>query len=60
MKEETSLFQDPISDEVAYALSEVLHLLAMTYEEQYIGQILRHRDTMEKPAPIDPERPWIR
>lgn len=60
MNDDISPFSEEISDEAAFALSEALYWLAMTCEERYIGQILRHRDTMEKPTSIDPERPWIR
>lgn len=60
MSDEITLFPETISDEAAFALSEVLHWLAMTCDEKYLAQIRRHMDTLHSTPTVDPEHPWVR
>ncbi|MES9904008.1 MAG: hypothetical protein ABW168_15205 [Sedimenticola sp.] len=48
MNEEITLFPEQLSDEAAFALSEVLHWLALTCDEKYFAQIRRHMVTLNK------------
>jgi len=38
------VFTEPISDETAHALSEILSWLSITFDNTYYGQIRRHYD----------------
>jgi len=38
------VFTDPISDETAHALSEILSWLSITFDNTYYGQIRRHHN----------------
>ncbi len=60
MSEPMSPLPELISDETAFALSEVLHWLALTCDEKYFVQIRRHMATMNDVDPIDSESPWMR
>ncbi|MES9902672.1 MAG: hypothetical protein ABW168_08310 [Sedimenticola sp.] len=58
MNEEITPFQEHLSDEAAFALSEVLHWLALTCDEKYFTQIRRHMVTLHEGKSVNPERPW--
>lgn len=60
MNDEMTLFPETIPDEAAFALSEVLHWLAITCDEKYFVQIRRHMDTLHNTTQVDPEHPWVR
>lgn len=57
MNDEMTLFPETIPDEAAFALSEVLHWLAITCDEKYFVQIRRHMDTLHNTTQVDPEHP---
>ena len=59
MSERMAPFPEQLSDEAAFALSEMLHWLALTCEERYFAQIRRHMAAMNRSEPVDSERPWI-
>ena len=42
------VFTEPISDETAHALSEVLSWLSITFDNTYYAQIRRHYDEMNE------------
>jgi hypothetical protein len=59
-REITLVIPEPISDEAAFALSELLHALAVACDDAYYGQIRRYLGTLDKAEPLDPARPWIK
>ena len=59
MNDEISPFPEALSDEAAFALSEVLHWLAMACDEKYFSQIRRHMAIRYPTEPIDPLQPWL-
>jgi len=42
------MFTEPISDETAHALSEVLSWLSITFDNTYYAQIRRHHDEVHE------------
>jgi len=60
MNHQTTPFPEQISDEAAFALSEVLHWLVLVCDEKYFGQIRRHMATLNDDRLVDPEQPWTR
>jgi len=42
------LFTEPISDETAHALSEMLSWLSITFDNAYYAQICRHHKTINE------------
>ena len=42
------VFTQPISDETAHALSEILSWLSITFDTTYYAQIRRHHDEMNE------------
>jgi len=42
------VFTEPISDETAHALSEILSCLSITFDNTYYGQIRHHHDEMNE------------
>ena len=40
------VFTEPVSDETAHALSEVLSWLSITFDNTYYSQIRRHHDAI--------------
>jgi hypothetical protein len=60
MNDDTEPFEQQLSDEAAYALSDALHWLVGACEEKYLGQILRHMKTMDETRPANSEQPWLR
>ncbi|MCP4471623.1 MAG: hypothetical protein GY815_13235 [Gammaproteobacteria bacterium] len=57
--DETEPFEQQLSDEAAYALSDALHWLAVACDEKYLAQIMRHMKTVDETRPVDPEQPWL-
>jgi len=47
-EENMPMFTEPISDETAHALSEILSWLSITFDNTYYGQIHRHHETMNE------------
>ncbi len=47
-EENMPMFTEPISDETAHALSEVLSWLSITFDNTYYGQIHRHYEAMNE------------
>ncbi len=58
--DELGPFEQQLSDEAAYALSDALHWLVVACDEKYLGQVLRHMETMDETIPVDPAQPWLR
>jgi hypothetical protein len=52
-----SFFPDPLSDECAAFLCDVLYPLAAACENHYFLQLRRYHDAHS--PPVDPEQPWI-
>jgi len=42
------VFTEPISDETAHALSEILSWLSITFDNAYYGQIRRYHEAMNE------------
>jgi len=42
------MFTEPISDETAYALSEMLSWISMTFDNTHFGQIHRYHEEMDE------------
>ena len=51
-----SLFQNHLSDEAAFALSEFLNCLALACDEKYYAQIRRYTQSLIRPEPPDWDR----
>jgi hypothetical protein len=49
---------EPISDETASVIAQLLSDLHVQFEEQFLGQILRHYDSI-RPPPKNPNQPWL-
>jgi hypothetical protein len=49
---------EPISDETASVIAQLLSDLHVQFEEQFLGQILRHCDSI-RPPPKNPNQPWL-
>jgi hypothetical protein len=49
---------EPISDETASVIAQLLGDLHMQFEERFLGQIKRHHDSI-RPPPKDPNQPWL-
>jgi hypothetical protein len=47
-EENMPMFTEPISDETAHALSEILSWLSITFDNTYYGQIHRHHETINQ------------
>jgi len=47
------MFTEPISDETAHALSEILSWLSITFDNTHYGQISRHYETMHQTTNAD-------
>ena len=47
-----------LSDEAAFALSEFLHELALTFESHYAGQLRRYLHEHKPPANAPPNPDW--
>lgn len=60
IQNEMSVFPNQLSDEAAFALSEILHWMALTCDEKYFAQIRRHADTLYHTTAVNPEQPWER
>jgi len=43
-----SIFTEPISDETAYALSDILSWVSMTFDNTHFGQIHRYHEEMNE------------
>ena len=56
---EKTPFEREVPDEVAFALSNALHWLAIACDDKYLAQILRHMETLNEVKPVDPEQPWV-
>jgi len=52
-----SLFTEPISDETAHALSEILSWLLITFDNTYYGQIRRRQDALNEQRECNPDCP---
>lgn len=48
----------PISDETASVIAQLLSDLHMQFEERFLGQIMRHHDSI-RPPPKYPNQPWL-
>ena len=48
----------PISDETASVIAQLFSDLHVQFEEQFLGQILRHYDSI-RPPPENPNQPWL-
>jgi hypothetical protein len=59
MMDENSMpmFTEPISDEAAHALSEILSWLSITFDNTYYGQIRRHHDEINDHRDCKPGLP---
>ena len=53
---EQGRFPDGLSDEVIWAMRDCLQTLHMAFESRYLGQLMRHRKSLE--TLYDPEHPW--
>ncbi len=53
-------YSEPLTDEVAFAVSEVLHSLAIAHDEQYYAQIHRYMRAREEERSVVPGQPWHR
>jgi len=51
------MFTQPISDETAHALSEMLSWLSITFDNTYYAQIRRHHDELSGHRPDHPDDP---
>jgi len=49
------LFTEPISDETAHALSEILSWLSITFDNTYYAQICRHHSERSRHRPGCPD-----
>jgi len=49
---------EPISDETAAAIAQLLSDLHVQFESRFLGHLLRHADA-NRPPPKDPTRPWL-
>jgi len=47
-EENMPMFTEPISDETAHALSEILSWLSITFDNTYYAQIRRHHEAMDE------------
>jgi len=47
-EENMPMFTEPISDETAHALSEILSWLSITFDNTYYAQIRRHHEAMNE------------
>ncbi len=47
-EENMPMFTEPISDETAHALSEILSWLSITFDNAYYAQIRRYHDAMNE------------
>jgi len=48
----------PISDETAAVIAQLLSDLHIQFEERFLGQIMRHYDSI-RPPPENPDQPWL-
>ena len=48
----------PISDETASVIAQLLSDLHLQFEERFLGQIMRHHDSI-RPPPENPDQPWL-
>ena len=49
---------EPVTDESAWFIAELLRLVAERWEAHHFAQIMRYRDD-HRPPPRDPDRPWL-
>ena len=57
MIDDNLLFAEPLSDEVAFALSEALHGLAIACDERYYSEI-RRQLALNEPVQMPSGKPW--
>lgn len=55
---ETRLLE-ALSDEAAFAVSELLNELAQAFESRYYHQLLRYQSAKQADL-FDPDQPWIK
>jgi len=58
MDEETMpMFTEPITDETAHALSEILSWLSITFDNTYYEQIHRHHEAINEQSTSSTNKP---
>jgi len=47
----------PVTDQSAWLIAQLLHLIAARWEDHHSAQIMRYLND-RRPPPRDPEQPW--
>jgi hypothetical protein len=52
------LFTEPISDETAYAMADMLNRMSTAFENAYYAQIRRYLETLSENRNSNHDQPW--